>query len=158
MSVDTNILTQQKAAKYGANVSAADFIQKCTDSINYTLADIDMEFGTQTIIDPNSLTITFAPQYGIPDNLVQSIISMGMDWYLGQCGVWTIEPNNRVEQRYRQQLKKFWGIVMKARHIKAELGDLNKQCLPVTNYPNPIMNNMGPDLYIGDYIPDEFEH
>jgi len=100
MSIKVQNLVDQKARKYGASAEDVNFQQIMLDAINYVLDDIENKPAAASAPRVTGIGGTIA----LDAQQYQSLISLGVDFYLQDMSEYSIQSLAGVEQRYKEKL------------------------------------------------------
>jgi len=99
MTIEFHDLLDQKALKYGASAESPDFQQILIDAGNYTLDDIENIIGVSTTrID------SVEAQIDLDQQLYQSLLSLGVDFYMQDLAQYTVQGLEGIEARYNRKM------------------------------------------------------
>lgn len=121
MSIKVQNLLAEKARRFGASASSADFQQIFLDAINYALNDIDEALGITTDeVTGTSGTIDLdSQQYKL-------LIAYGIDVYMADMGAWSVSPDGDLRAKWREKLTTRLVNYLKEQDVKGGLGDVDE--------------------------------
>ena len=118
MSIKVQDLLTQKARKFGFSENTADTQQIILDSVNYVLDDIENRVGIAT-----TRVTGIGSEIDLDQQTYQSLISIGVDFYLQDISEYTIQSLAGVEDRYNKKLADAQSSYYRSIDMNMKFGD-----------------------------------
>jgi hypothetical protein len=117
MSISVANMLTQKARKFGASETSADFQQIFLDAVNYTLSDISERCGlSPDTVDAIGETIDLDRQQ------FELVLAMGVDFYIVDHGEWTTQNADNLRARYERKLSYVHTNYLRSLDLSAKFG------------------------------------
>lgn len=120
MSIEVANLLTQKARKFGASETSADFQQIFLDAVNYTLDDIDERCGLST-----DAATSVDDTIDLDEQEFGLVLAMGIDFYIADHGEWTTQNVDGLQGRYERKLSYVQMNYLRSLDLGAKFGDLS---------------------------------
>lgn len=120
MSIEVSNLLTQKARKFGTSEGASDFMAIFLDGLNYVLNDINI----RTYQDIDTVASTEG-SINIDEALYGGLISLGLDFYIGDQGQWTVQGLDGIEAKYMRKLADVQTRYLQTLDLSIKFGDLD---------------------------------